>query len=80
MGLLPRSYGGRVWFRLSDVPIDKRLKAAERVRDEITRTAFDDPLRAIDEAREVERIAEHPSDIVRTISVDAWTKVMGAPP
>jgi hypothetical protein len=80
MDLLPRSFGERVWFRLSDVPIDKRLKAAERVRDELARTGLDDPLRAIDEAREIERIAENPSDIVRTVSLKAWVKAMGAPP
>lgn len=80
MDLLPRSFGERVWFRLSDVPLDKRLKAAEQERDRITRTALDDPLRALDEAREIESCAENPSDIVRTISLEAWTKVMGAPP
>ena len=80
MGLLPRSYGGRVWFRLSDVPLDKRLKAAEQERDKITRTALDDPIRALNEAREIEECAEHPSDIVRQISEKAWRRVMGPVP
>jgi len=80
MDLLPRSFGERVWFRLSDVPLDKRLKAAERVRDELARTALDDPLGMINEAREIEHAAENPSDVVRIVSLSAWVKAMGAPP
>lgn len=83
---LPRSYGGRVWFRLSDVPLEKRLAAADRLKDQLARQrtdmvdVFADFERRAAEAAEIDRVAERPSDAIRTVSVKAWTKVMGAPP
>lgn len=87
MDLLPRSFGERVWFRLSDVPLDKRLKAADQLADQLARAGtFDvsdlvsDFERRTREAAEIHRAAENPSDVIRTVSLDAWVKAMGAPP
>lgn len=87
MDLLPRSFGERVWFRLSDVPLDKRLKAAEQLTDQLARQGtlnvadlVTDFERRASEAAEISRVAENPSDVIRTVSLGAWVKAMGGPP
>lgn len=86
MDLLPRSFGERVWFRLSDVPLDKRLAAADRLKDQLARQRTDmvdlvaDFERRTREAAEIDMVAENPSETIRTVSLSAWVKVMGSAP
>jgi len=86
MALLPRSFGGRVWFRLTDVPLDKRQKAADQLLDQLAKQPRDATSALADfhlrtqEAAQIEKAAENPSDIVRFVSAEAWVKVMGSLP
>lgn len=71
MSLSPQMEGrtGLKVFRLSDVDIDIRLRAAQKVADEIARSGVD-PLEAIFETVKIEAIARDPIKAAETMAAD----------
>lgn len=91
MSLSPRMEGrtGLKVFRLSDVPYEIRMKAAQRCADLEARRA-EDPISAVFETLKIEAVARDPelaattmaeecSNDFRVVPVDEWVKVVGEP-
>ena len=87
MSTSPRRGGGLHGFRLGDVPIEIRLRAAKSAARSVTQAIPESKrpedrlflrlvapeLRTVDEFR---RVAEAPSERVYWVSVEAWDRVM----
>lgn len=56
-------------FRLSDVPLEIRLKAAHKVADEVARSGID-PLEALLETVRLEAVARDPADAAEKMQFD----------
>lgn len=56
-------------FRLSDVPLEIRMKAAQKVADEVARSGID-PLEAIFETVKIDAIAQDPAAAAETMKAD----------
>lgn len=61
-------------FRLSDVPLEIRLKAAQKVADEVARSGID-PLEALFETVKLAAVARDPVDAAEKMQFDCRNEI-----